>query len=310
MLANGQLHPVDDARQPGAPGRPARREKTIEPAHPDQHAGRDLYPADHRSSRPRIVRELRDGGHPALRPHRQLLARLRLHVASDQGLGGVERGERRALLEPAESIPVRGVARSPGAREPALRGLERAHPDGRPRVPVQPGPLTKMEANSFLQQTIGAAGANSFDAVGVHVYASDPARGVNTLIQGTVNTPKPSRAARAAPRASRCGSTSSRARRASTTRPPPPTSWVPPRRLSATGSTSSWGCCCRNGRAGPWPDALVRHARLQGADVRGPPSYGLRLTNLDDTDAGAKLSWTDYAARAKSAAALPLPVAR
>src|SRR5438874_267031 len=49
---------------------------------------------------------------------------------------------------------------------------------------------TKMDANAFLQQTIAAAGTNSFDAVAVHVYASDANRAVNTLVAGTVNTLK------------------------------------------------------------------------------------------------------------------------
>src|SRR5436305_4683463 len=49
---------------------------------------------------------------------------------------------------------------------------------------------TKMDANAFLQQTIAAAGTNGFDAVAVHVYASDANRAVNTLVAGTVNTLK------------------------------------------------------------------------------------------------------------------------
>ena len=38
--------------------------------------------------------------------------------------------------------------------------------------------------------------------------------------------------------------------------------------------------------------------------------YGLRLTKPDDTDAGPKLGWSDYAGRSASAAQLPLPVVR
>lgn len=175
--------------------------------------------------------------------------------------------------------------------------------------PSSPGP-TKMEANSFLQQTIGAAGANSFDAVGVHVYASDPARGVNTLIQGTVNTLK-----------TFAGSTGGAPRQQV---------WVNefarPTSLDDA-ATSSDELAVSQAAQRDWLDQFMGLLLPKRAswnlgpmlwyamrDYKAPTSadlrYGLRLTNPDDTDAGAKLSWTDYAARGKSAAALPLPVAR
>jgi hypothetical protein len=168
--------------------------------------------------------------------------------------------------------------------------------------PSTPGP-TKMEANSFLQQTIAAAGASSFDAVGVHVYASDPARGVNTLVQGTVNTLKTyAGTSGGAPRQQVWVDEFAR-----------PTSLDDPAASQVT--QRDWldqvlGLLLPQ-RTG-WNLGPVMWYAIR--DYRQPTTpglrYGLRLTNSDDTDAGPKLSWQDYASRSTSAAALPLPVAR
>jgi hypothetical protein len=168
--------------------------------------------------------------------------------------------------------------------------------------PSTPGP-TKMEANAFLQQTIAAAGASSFDAVGVHVYASDPARGVNTLVQGTVNTLKTfAGTSGGAPRQQVWLNEFAR-----------PTSLDDP--AGSQAAQRDWldqvlGLLLP--RRTTWNLGPVMWYALR--DYKQPASaslrYGLRLTNADDTDAGPKLSWQDYASRSAGAAALPLPVAR
>jgi hypothetical protein len=169
---------------------------------------------------------------------------------------------------------------------------------------------TKMDPNAFLQQTIAAAGASSFDAVAVHVYASDPNRAVNTLIAGTVNTLKTYAGTSAgAPRQQVW--MNEFARPTSPDDPDTPTDelatseaaqrdWLDqvmglllPKRASWNLGPMSWY-------------ALRDYKQPTSASLR----YGLRLTNADDTDAGPKLSWTDYAARSAAAAPLPLPVAR
>jgi hypothetical protein len=168
--------------------------------------------------------------------------------------------------------------------------------------PSTPGP-TKMEANAFLQQTIAAAGASSFDAVGMHVYASDPARGVNTLVQGTVNTLKTfAGTSGGAPRQQVWLNEFAR-----------PTSLDDP--AGSQAAQRDWldqvlGLLLP--RRTTWNLGPVMWYALR--DYKQPASaslrYGLRLTNADDTDAGPKLSWQDYASRSAGAAALPLPVAR
>lgn len=175
--------------------------------------------------------------------------------------------------------------------------------------PSTPGP-TKMEANSFLQQTIAAAGANSFDAVGVHLYASDPNRGVNTLVQGTINTLKTfAGTSNGAPRQQVWVNELAR----STVLDDPATSadeaaasqssqrdWLDQVLGLLLPKRASWNL-------GPvmWY-ALRDYKQPTTASLR----YGLRLTNADDTDAGPKPAWDDYAARAAGAARLPLPALR
>jgi hypothetical protein len=169
---------------------------------------------------------------------------------------------------------------------------------------------TKMEANAFLQQTIAAAGTNAFDAVGMHVYASDASRGVNTLIQGTVNTLKTyAGTSGGAPRQQVWLNEFAR-----------PTSLDDPSTTTDEAATSQVS-------QRDWLDQVLGLLLPKRAswnlgptmwyalrDYKDPSSaglrYGLRLTGADDTDAGAKLSWDDYAARSGPAAPLPLPVAR
>jgi hypothetical protein len=169
---------------------------------------------------------------------------------------------------------------------------------------------TKMDANTFLQQTIAAAGKNGFDAVAVHVYASDPNRAVNTLIQGTVNTLKTyAGTSNGAPRQQVWVNEFAR-----------PTSLDDP-------STSTDEAASSQVTQRDWLDSVLSLLLPQRAawnvgplmwysmrDYKDPSSaslrYGLRLTNADDTDAGPKLSWNDYASRAAAAAPLPLPVVR
>jgi hypothetical protein len=169
---------------------------------------------------------------------------------------------------------------------------------------------TKMDPNAFLQQTIAAAGANSFDAVAVHVYASDPARAVNTLIAGTVST--------LMTYAGKSGSA------------PRQQVWVNefarPTNLDDP-ATAADELAASQVSQRDWLDQFLglllpkRTSWNLGPlswyalrDYKNPSSaslrYGLRLTNADDTDAGPKLSWTDYAGRSASAAPLALPVAR
>jgi hypothetical protein len=161
---------------------------------------------------------------------------------------------------------------------------------------------TKMDPNAFLQQTIAAAGTNSFDALAVHVYASDPARAVNTLIAGTVNTLKTyAGTSGGAPRQqvwvnefarpTNVGDAASQTAQRD---------WLDQFLGLLLPKRASWN-------VGPLSWYAIR-------DYKDPSSaglrYGLRLTNADDTDAGPKPSWTDYAGRSAGATPLPLPVAR
>jgi polysaccharide biosynthesis protein PslG len=175
--------------------------------------------------------------------------------------------------------------------------------------PSSPGP-TKMEANSFLQQTIAAGGASSFDAVGVHVYASDPNRAVNTLVQGTVNTLKTfAGTSGGAPRQQVWVNEMAR-----------PTDLDDP-------ATAADEAAASQAAQRDWLDQVLGLLLPKRAswnlgpvmwyalrDYKQPTSaslrYGLRLTNPDDTDAGAKLSWNDLAARAAAATPLALPALR
>ena len=169
---------------------------------------------------------------------------------------------------------------------------------------------TKMDANAFLQQTIAAAGTNSFDAVAVHVYASDANKAVNTLVAGTVNTLKTYAGSSAgAPRQQVWLNEFAR-----------PTSLDDP--ATATDELAASEATQR-----AWLDQLLSLLLPNRAswnlgpvswyalrDYKDPSTaslrYGLRLTKPDDTDAGPKLGWSDYAGRSASAAQLPLPVVR
>jgi hypothetical protein len=175
--------------------------------------------------------------------------------------------------------------------------------------PSSPGP-TKMEANSFLQQTIAAAGANSFDALGVHVYASDPSRGVNTLIQGTVNTLKTfAGSTGGAPRQQVW--VNEFARPTSLDDPSTPADEFAASQVAQRDWLDQFMGLLLPKRAGWNLGPMLWYAM---GDYKAPTSadlrYGLRITNPDDSDAGPKLSWTDYTARSRGAAPLPLPVAR
>jgi Glycosyl hydrolase catalytic core len=167
-----------------------------------------------------------------------------------------------------------------------------------------------MEANTFLQQTISAVGRNGFDAVAVHLYDHDPEHGVNTLIKGTVDTLKTyAGTSNGAPRQqiwlNEFGL---------------PTMFDDP-------STPQDELAESEARQATWLDGVLdRLLPQRTAWNLGPVSWyamrdytqptaawlrlGLRLTNSDDTDAGPKPSWDDYAGRAASATQLPLPVAR
>lgn len=169
---------------------------------------------------------------------------------------------------------------------------------------------TKMDPNVFLQQTIAAAGVNSFDAVAVHVYASDPNRAVNTLIAGTVNTLKTyAGTSGGAPRQQVWMNEFAR-----------PTNLDDP-------ATSNDELATSEASQSNWLDQVMALLLPKRAswnlgpmswyalrDYKNPTSaslrYGLRLTAADDTDAGPKPSWTDYASRSAATAQLPLPVAR
>jgi hypothetical protein len=169
---------------------------------------------------------------------------------------------------------------------------------------------TKMEANSFLQQTIATAGVNSFDAVAVHVYASDANRGVNTLVQGTVNTLKTyAGTINGVPRQQVW--LNEFARPTNLDDPATPANEA----AASQASQRDWldqvlGLLLP--KRASWNLGPVMWYALR--DYKNPSSaslrYGLRLTNADDTDAGPKLSWQDYATRSGPAAQLPLPVAR
>lgn len=169
---------------------------------------------------------------------------------------------------------------------------------------------TKIDPNVFLQQTIGAAGPNSFDAVAVHVYASDPTRAVNTLIAGTVNTLKTyAGTSNGAPRQQVWLNEFAR-----------PTGLDDPATAADERATSQvaqrdWLDQVMSlllPKRASWNLGPVSWYALR--DYKDPSTaalrYGLRFTNADDTDAGAKLSWTDYAGRSAAAAPLPLPIAR
>ena len=129
-----ELHAVDDARQPGAPGRPARRDDR---ADPDQHAGRDLHATDH-GRRPRSFRASRRRPSGATDPPAATgPAAAAPRTRSRSGRCGTRRTTRPTGTRRAQ--PSRGAAQL-RPHEPPHRRLERAHPDGGPRVPVQPGP--------------------------------------------------------------------------------------------------------------------------------------------------------------------------
>jgi hypothetical protein len=169
---------------------------------------------------------------------------------------------------------------------------------------------SRMDPNAFLQQTIAAAGATSFDAVAVHVYASDPVRAVNTLIAGTVNTLKTyAGASHGAPKQQVW--LNEFGRPTSLDDPATPTDEA----AASQASQRDWldrvmGLLLPN-RAS-WNLGPISWYALR--DYKDPSTtslrLGLRLTNADDTDAGPKLSWQDYSGRSSAATPLPLPVAR
>jgi len=166
--------------------------------------------------------------------------------------------------------------------------------------------------NAFLQQAIGAAGSNGFDALAVHLYDPDAAHGVNTLIKGTVETLK-----------TYAGTDSSGAPRQQV--------W-----LNEFGRPTLLADKGRRGSStlkqqSDWLKSVLTNLLPQrGAWNLGPVSWyslrdykyatdssadawlrlGLRFTNADDTDGGPKPAWGDYTKRSRAAAPLPLPVPR
>jgi hypothetical protein len=133
------------------------------------------------------------------------------------------------------------------------------------------------------------------------VYASDPARGAS-LVQGTVNTLKTyAGTSGGAPRQqvwvdefarpTNVGDTASQVSQRD---------WLDQFLGLLLPQRTAWNL-------GPFMWYAIRdYKEPTSANLR----YGLRLTNSDDTDAGPKLSWPDYASRSAGAAALPLPVVR
>jgi hypothetical protein len=179
-----------------------------------------------------------------------------------------------------------------------------------------PGSSRDMDANQFLRQVISSATWRAFDAVPVEAYTPDnsatPATYVNTLIKQTVDTLKAH------------GGTSGGAPRhqvwlakvGTPTKPDDPA--TPADEAADTAAAqrqfleeffsllfpkrAEWNL-------GPalWYTMRDHHQPTAGD---GWHRLGLRYTNPDDTDAGAKPGWESFTTRSRAADRVPLPVAR
>ena len=161
---------------------------------------------------------------------------------------------------------------------------------------------TRLEPNEFLRQVIAAVGANKFDAVPLHLYKADPVYAVDTLIAGTAQVLAPyghqlwvNEFGRPTQpddpnTATNEQATSEEAQRA----------WEVTFLDRLLAKRSAWN-------VGPvmWYSLRDSHAATASWQRQG-----LRRTNSDDTDAGAKPSWDAYLARSIGAAPLALPPAR
>jgi hypothetical protein len=170
---------------------------------------------------------------------------------------------------------------------------------------------TRIDPSTFLRTVIQTAGPNSFDAVALHDYHSNPATGVNTALAATVNTLKTyaGTGAGGAPRqqvwVNEFGKATARDDPATTTdeelaSEPAQRDWMNGFLDALLPHRSDWNL-------GPvfWY-ALRDHTETSQTWYR----LGLRRTNSDDTDGGAKLAWDAYVSRSSTAADVPLPTLR
>jgi hypothetical protein len=170
---------------------------------------------------------------------------------------------------------------------------------------------TGISADGFLKTVIETAGPNSFDALALHSYHFVAGNGVSA-VAGTVGTLEKYAGTRAngAPRQqvwiNEFGhrtdlddpNTSANEELASE---PAQRDWLNVFLDGVLAHRADWNL-------GPVSWYSVRDAK----DAAARPSeawlrLGLRRTNPDDSDGGAKLAWNAYATRSGSAAALPLP---
>jgi polysaccharide biosynthesis protein PslG len=169
----------------------------------------------------------------------------------------------------------------------------------------------KLEANSFLSAVVAAAGPDSFDALAVHTFRADAAEDVDTLIKGTVDAlkaaagTKPSGAPRQQVWVNEFG------RYTAADDPATPAD----EQAAAEQVQLTWlnGLLDRllphrtDWNLGPILWYAIRDSYAPTATWH---RYGLRRTNPDNTDAGAKPAWNAYVGRAAGAAAVPLPTLR
>ena len=172
--------------------------------------------------------------------------------------------------------------------------------------------VNSVEPNGYLRDVISVIGRDGFDALALHSYHSDPNRGVNTALAGTIQTLKA------------YGGTQSGGRPRHqvwvnefgklTRRDDPATPSVNEQTTSET-SQLNWlnGFLDRllpNRAAwnlGPVFWYAMRDSHIQTEDWN---RLGLRRTNSDDTDGGAKPAWDAYASRSLSSQPVSLPTVR
>jgi len=169
---------------------------------------------------------------------------------------------------------------------------------------------TKLDPNAFLRDVITAAGWKSFDALALHDYRPDVNVAVSK-IAGTVATLKTYGGvdATGAPRHQVWINEFGRP-----TAPDDPATADNEAVLSEQGQATWLNTFVDSvvANRGAWNVGPLMWYSLR--DSQAPTEswlrQGLRRTNPDDTDGGAKVSWGAYTARSAAAQPLSLPVAR
>jgi hypothetical protein len=176
--------------------------------------------------------------------------------------------------------------------------------------PSSPNSTTRLEPNGFLQSVIGTVGPDGFDALALHSYHSKAGSGVSA-IGGTVATLKtyagtdPSGAPRQQVWLNEFGKSTS---------PDNPATANVNEQQTSEAAQRDWLNNFLNQllpKRSAWNLGPVSWYSLR--DAASPTAswmrLGLRRTNTNDTDGGAKPAWNAYTSRSRAAAELPLPVA-